>query len=311
MDADKIKNEYHRIIPNAKRLNREIISQLSHVFYQENIKLGAPLESRVKSLESIQEKMDRKNLDIQNLYQINDLVGIRVILLFSRDLKSVKEIIETNFNVIEVENTADRLSESQFGYQSTHFTITLSQSWLSIPTFSGLDNVRVEIQVRTLSQHIWAVASHQLQYKNEESVPQTLKRNIHRISALLETVDLEFERILEDREKYIKSITTDKSFLPLNVDTLQYVLDNNLPKDNKTEDENYDLLLRELLDNNINSVKSLEEFISEKYNEAMDMEKSVVQNMWERDIYYETTKERIDKGVFFSHVGLIRIMLDN
>jgi ppGpp synthetase/RelA/SpoT-type nucleotidyltranferase len=33
----------------------------------------------------------------------------------------------------------------------------------------GLGGLRAEVQVRTTAQHIWAAASHKLQYKHEES----------------------------------------------------------------------------------------------------------------------------------------------
>jgi ppGpp synthetase/RelA/SpoT-type nucleotidyltranferase len=60
-----------------------------------------------------------------------------------------------------------------------------------------------ELQLRTLAQHIWAVASHKLQYKREASVPVPIRRSINRVSALLEMVDLEFDRVLLEREQYV------------------------------------------------------------------------------------------------------------
>lgn len=59
-----------------------------------------------------------------------------------------------------------------------------------------MSGLKAEVQVRTVTQHVWAAASHVLQYKQEASVPLPVRRSIYRVSALLETVDLEFERVL-------------------------------------------------------------------------------------------------------------------
>src|ERR1700690_3888715 len=99
---------------------------------------------------------------------------------------------------------------------------------------AGLANLRAEIQVRTTAQHIWAEASQTLLYKNEKAVPQTLKRAIYRVSALLETVDLEFERVLSDRDDYKAEVAqTALAEETLDVDTLQQVLGESWPSAKK------------------------------------------------------------------------------
>jgi putative GTP pyrophosphokinase len=71
--------------------------------------------------------------------------------------------------VLERQDAQLRLAEDQFGYASIHFAVELPASWLRVPSRAGLGGLRAEIQVRTTAQHIWAAASHKLQYKHEES----------------------------------------------------------------------------------------------------------------------------------------------
>jgi hypothetical protein len=78
-----------------------------------------------------------------------------------------------------------------------HFVVEFPEPWFVVPTIGPMRGLRAEIQVRTHAQHIWADASHILQYKKESSVAPKTRRDIHRIAALLETVDLEFEKVLK------------------------------------------------------------------------------------------------------------------
>ena len=232
--------------------------------------MGVPLESRVKSWDSIAEKIERTSLKLKGIKQLNDLVGLRLMLLFRRDVTRVCELISTNFTVVSQEDTSQRLAETEFGYQSLHYIIKLPEDWLSVPTLREFDDFQAEIQVRTLAQHIWAAGSHILQYKREVSVPPPVRRSIYRVSALLETVDLEFERVLDERESYISELRADKSRdEPLNVDLVAKILDERLPQENKMEAEPYSELLEELHHFHIDSAKRLTELIGKHLEDAL------------------------------------------
>lgn len=98
---------------------------------------------------------------------LDDLIGIRVILLFHRDLERIDRILRDELDVLAAEDTGSRLSETQFGYQSQHYIVRIPESWQNTPSFSGLRSLTAEVQVRTVAQHIWAAASHKLQYEQE------------------------------------------------------------------------------------------------------------------------------------------------
>jgi hypothetical protein len=46
-----------------------------------------------------------------------------------------------------------------------------------------------ELQIRTLSQDVWAEMDHDFSYKSDLPIPQDIKRSIYRLSALLEILD--------------------------------------------------------------------------------------------------------------------------
>jgi putative GTP pyrophosphokinase len=192
LEISSIENEYKSLIPVADRFCKEVKNQLDIILSDLEIKLGFPVHYRIKTWDSLLQKIDRVQLRISSVKNFQDLVGFRIILLFKDDIEKVIKALSEHFYIVKKYNTQERLKEDQFGYSSIHAIIKLPEKWLSVPTFKGMSEIQAEIQIRTLAQHIWAEASHVLQYKQEESVPSTLLRSIYRVSALLETVDLEF-----------------------------------------------------------------------------------------------------------------------
>ncbi|MNX94410.1 GTP pyrophosphokinase YjbM [compost metagenome] len=308
---DDLALEYQRIVGDAERLQLALSQQLERLLESEVVTLGMPLEGRVKSLSSILEKIKRKSKEIKDILEFDDIVGIRMVLLFSKDLEQVKRLVENRLDIISSEDTAQRLAEGQFGYQSQHYIVRLPKSWLEIPTFAGLGHIKVELQIRTLAQHIWAAASHKLQYKNESSVPPPLRRAIHRVSALLEMVDLEFDRVLSERKDYV----TEEPHLSnveqsLNVDVIEAVLSEVFPKQNRGANETYAELLENLLYLEVDNVEKLRNILTRHRNAAAESDKENVKRVAQKGEYLGTSRERNSRGVFFTHVGLARECLE-
>lgn len=311
LDAATLSQQYARIQPEAERMRAATELQLNALFTRQNISLAVPLESRVKAMSSIQEKLDRKDLELACLEDLDDLVGIRAILMFRRDVKTIGDHIRRIFQVIQDEDTASRLEESQFGYQSQHFVVKLPKAWLETPVMEGLDHLKLEIQVRTLAQHSWAAASHKLQYKQEASVPAPIRRSIHRVSALLETVDLELDRVLQERETYLEQQGSHREPTePLNVDLLAKIAQDLLPAANAYQGDRFDELLTDLLHFKITSVSDITELIKEELEETLVNDKKAAERLIkaarERN---EAINPRWERGVHYSHTGLVRNML--
>lgn len=309
---DELHVEYQEKQPLYEKICSEIMTQLNELIYDAEVTTAFPIESRVKSWNSIYEKCERNNLNPNDLGEIPDIAGIRIILLFKRDLDKICGIIENNFNIIKKEDTQKRLESDQFGYGSIHYELAPHESWLHVPTLRRLQGLQCEVQVRTASQHIWASSSHILQYKQESDVPHPIRRSINRVAALLETVDLEFERVLDERESYIEQIENIDESETLNSDTLRRVLDKTLPEANKSS-ENYAIILQELRALNISTIKELEDIIRRNWNEVRELEEIIVTSSETSvqidDQIYSKSKDERRKGVFFTHTGLIREIL--
>ncbi len=306
-DTDNLKRNYDEMYHQAKRLMDALRDQLLQLLNQNNITLAVPLECRIKKFDSIAEKIQRKELDITCVTDLPDFVGFRLILLFNRDQIQVDKIIQQSLNILSREDTSARLTEGQFGYKSFHYTVNMPDEWLKVPTFSGLGNISVEMQVRTLAQHMWAAASHKLQYKIESNVPVPIRRSINRVSALLETVDLEFERVLEEREAYIKQLDTNDGEQILNVDSIEHLLDEMLPKNNKDLDEDYPELIDELNYCGVTTIDALRVLVKKHLTKALEED---TRRVPEEGFSGHEERERALLGVYFTHAGLTRMIID-
>lgn len=308
-----LETEYSTDLARYEALRAEIVRQIDELLKNEHIILASPIESRVKTWASVVEKIQRNQVQPAKLAEIRDIAGLRVIALFRRDVERIQKIVEENFAVLHKEDTFTRLSENQFGYGSIHYEVEPPKDWLKVPTLKKLDGLRAEIQVRTGSQHIWAAASHMLQYKKEAHVPPPMRRAINRVAALLETVDLEFERVLVEREEYSQRIGEQKGDAPLDTESLKRLLAATFPDKNREEGEDYADLLDDLLHFEIRTTNQLTAILNKHLKAVLkDEETNVAESRSEIEGGKEligTSKERTLRGVYFTHVGLARMAL--
>lgn len=196
---------------------------------------------RVKTVESLQGKVKRKNYS--NLAEITDLCGIRIITYFSDDVDRIAELISQEFEV-DVENTIDkRKSEdpTKFGYVSLHYVVSLKEDNSSPILYRRFENIKLEIQIRTVMQHAWAEIEHDLGYKSKEDIPDQYRRQFSRLAGLIELADenfLQLKNNINNYEKEVrKKLPTSKEELPIDSSTLMTYV---------TEDPNYIKLLDEI-----------------------------------------------------------------
>lgn len=309
MNIEELQANYRAVAPLAQAFLAEFMHQFGALVSKADIKLGVPLEGRVKEWSSIATKLERKALQADNCKALGDLIGIRAITLFMRDVTALCRLVEKTFPIKEREDKAIPLDNSQFGYMSKHFVVGLPRAWRKVPAFSS-DDFLVEIQVRTLSQHIWAAASHHLQYKKEADVPAKVSRSIHRVAALLETVDLEFERVLEEQAQYTKSAHAVDASTPLDVDNLRLLLEQSFPAENRGEHEVYSDVLTDLQAFGISTVEALRALVSKNRDAALAADKMHVEiQRKSAGRLGRTVSERVKRGAFFTHSGLARQLL--
>ena len=126
--------------------------------------LYSPIESvcgRVKSVASILDKMQRKNISFEDMEEeVEDIAGVRIICQFVEDIETVANLIYRRTDM-EVRSKKDYLTNKKAsGYRSFHLIV-----WYTVQTVSGPKRLQVEIQIRTMAMNFWATTEHSLQYK--------------------------------------------------------------------------------------------------------------------------------------------------
>lgn len=253
---------------------------------------------RIKTWDSILEKIERCQLAPKSLDEIHDLIGFRVITLFKRDNDIIHDIIEHEFHVHYFDDKAQSKPENVFGYLSVHYEVSLTDKWLGAPSTINFKNIKAEIQVRTFSQHVWAASSHILQYKIESTIPLVMRRNIYRLAAVLEIVDNELENIRNFRDNYQHELEQqlEEIDVPLDSIMLENILDQFFPHENKRAHEPYDDMLYELFEHSVKTSEQLKQLLSTQISYVNEKEAQ------RKDEY---------KHSFYSYAGLLRIALSN
>lgn len=183
-----IKKDYKVLQDHYEDFLSEVKQIIVKGLKQENIPVAFEISGRLKTIESIEEKNLRKKESIENsITDLDDLVGIRIVLLFPDYKKLVVKFLEDNFKVVKKIDSI--VNPDKFGYSSEHLILGVKDEWAAAPNWKNHQEKRIEIQVRTLAEHVWAESSHSLFYKRDENMPNAMKRDMSRLSALLEIVD--------------------------------------------------------------------------------------------------------------------------
>lgn len=161
------------------------------------------INGRVKERTSLEKKIDKKDNKYQDISEITDTIGLRIITYLESDVDRIAEIIDREFN-LDTENSIDKrkLKADQFGYRSLHYVVSCKKERTNLVEYKRFIGLKFEIQIRSILQHAWAEIEHDLGYKGITSIPDAYKRSFNRVAALLESADLEFDRLKKELTKY-------------------------------------------------------------------------------------------------------------
>lgn len=180
---------------------------------------------RVKDRKSLQKKIVSKS-KYNELCDITDVAGVRVITNYAGDVDDVAKVIEKEFK-IDKENSIDKRNieePNRFGYLSLHYVISLKDSRSKLQEYAVFDGMKLEVQVRSLLQHTWAEIEHDIGYKSSVEVPKPVKRQFARLAGLLELADKEFETIRKDIAAYARDVDKKirRSAPDIEIDAVSY-----------------------------------------------------------------------------------------
>ena len=121
------------------------------------------IKTRLKSPDSIMDKLSRRNLPISAESietNLNDIAGVRVICAYISDIYMLRDALLRQDDITLLQEKDYIRNPKQNGYRSLHLIV-------EIPIFlhDKKKLMRVEVQFRTMAMDWWASVEHKLRYK--------------------------------------------------------------------------------------------------------------------------------------------------
>lgn len=152
------------------------------------------IKTRLKSFDSIIEKLQRKGLPMDDFdvieQNLNDIAGVRVICSFPEDVYMLAEALLKQDDIRLLERKDYIASPKANGYRSLHLIV-------EVPIFLAQEKrlMKVEVQLRTIAMDFWASLEHQLKYKKELENTEELTRELLECAEVSAALDAKMEEI--------------------------------------------------------------------------------------------------------------------
>lgn len=153
------------------------------------------IQNRLKSPDSIRDKMIRKNLPFtleaieDNIF---DIAGVRVICSFTDDIYMLADCLLQQDDIRLIEQKDYIKNPKKNGYRSLHLIV-------EVPIFlqNGKKLMKVEVQLRTIAMEFWANLEHQLRYKKDLSaeVVEKTEAQLYECARLSSVLDAKMQDI--------------------------------------------------------------------------------------------------------------------
>ena len=151
------------------------------------------VKTRLKSPESIMEKLSRKQLPLTMEAieeNIHDIAGVRVICSFPSDIYMLAEALLRQDDVRLICRKDYIQSPKENGYRSLHLII-------ETPIFLHNQKrpMKVEVQFRTISMDWWASLEHKIRYKKDVVITDRIARELYECAEMSAQLDARMEQV--------------------------------------------------------------------------------------------------------------------
>ena len=171
------------------------------------------VNSRVKSIESIMKKIAKKELDLSmaNIEEhIKDVAGIRITCSFETDIYKLSEMLKSQQDLKVLEEKDYIKNPKPNGYRSLHLLLV-------VPVFMSdrVEEVCVEVQIRTIAMDFWASLEHKIYYKYNKAVPEEILKDLKDAADSAAQLDKKMESIQKEMNKLKDKVGADEDLQEL------------------------------------------------------------------------------------------------
>jgi putative GTP pyrophosphokinase len=151
------------------------------------------IKTRVKTLQSIKEKLERRNLPMtpESIREnLNDIAGVRVICAYPEDVYTLADALLRQDDITLIHKKDYIAQPKASGYRSLHLIVTVP-----IYLSRGKKQMKVEIQLRTIAMDFWASLEHQLRYKSNATFTEEMAEELFQCAQLSADLDNRMDRL--------------------------------------------------------------------------------------------------------------------
>lgn len=154
------------------------------------------IKTRVKQPDSIASKLRRKGypVTVQSVFEnLSDVAGVRVICAFIDDIYKVADMLTAQDDIELIKRKDYIKNPKMYGYRSLHLII-------EVPVFFSdhKEQIRVEVQIRTIAMDFWASLEHQLKYKKDIDDAESIMYELRACADVINRTDYHMQS-LRDR----------------------------------------------------------------------------------------------------------------
>lgn len=163
------------------------------------------VSSRIKTPQSIINKMKRKKyeLNYKNMINsINDIAGVRIVCSLKNDIKKVRRILRQIPGITIIEEKDYLKKPKQSGYSAYHLIVETPVNYAEHNI-----EVKVEIQIRTMAMDYWSTIEHKMRYKSKTKISFIDSKKISLYAKILNLMD---DKIMKIYRRQTKEIVKQK-----------------------------------------------------------------------------------------------------
>lgn len=157
------------------------------------------IEARPKSPDRFFEKCDRQEDDkpkyTEPLEEIQDQIGARIVTYYLADVERLANAVKTYYGHVE-DQKVEPQNASEFSYMGRHFVLFIPDE-IRTSEFKSVLPPFFELQIKTLFQHAWSEAEHDLNYKAVTDLSVEDKRLVAFSAAQAWGADREFDSLFQ------------------------------------------------------------------------------------------------------------------
>lgn len=157
------------------------------------------ITGRIKTVESIRKKIEKKGLELNYncvVNGLNDIVGVRAICFFRDDIYRVADAVRGQKDIKILKEKDYVAKPKRSGYQSIHLIVEVPVAY-----YEKVEYVRAEIQIRSFAMDYWAELDYQMCYKKNAGEVEAIRKEICGYSDVMAQMD---SKMIELRKRIEK-----------------------------------------------------------------------------------------------------------